>query len=112
MAKQLFNTEKLASLGILSAGVAHEINNPIAVILGFADLLLEDSELSAEERQQALKNIQHEAEKCKKIVENLLMFTCFKEYTEEITDVNSNLESVIALVSNSLLIKKSSLKKN
>ena len=50
MAKQLFNTEKLASLGILSAGVAHEINNPIAVILGFADLLLEDSELSAEER--------------------------------------------------------------
>ena len=111
MAKQLFNTEKLASLGILSAGVAHEINNPIAVILGFADLLLEDGELSAEERQQALKNIQQEAEKCKKIVENLLMFTRFKEYTEEITDVNSNLERVIALVSNNLLIKKIKLEK-
>jgi len=109
--KQLFNTEKLASLGILSAGVAHEINNPIAVILGFADLLLEDGKLSAEERQQALKNIHQEAEKCKKIVENLLMFTRYKEYTEEITDVNSNLERVIALVSNNLLIKKIKLEK-
>ena len=46
MAKQLFNTEKLLTQKnlhpwALSAGVAHEINNPIAVILGFAELLLE-----------------------------------------------------------------------
>ncbi len=112
MAKQLFNTEKLASLGVLSAGVAHEINNPIAVILGFCDLLLEDGSLSPEEIHQVLKRIQEEAEKCKKIVENLLMFTRFREYTEEITDVNANLERVIALVSNNLLIKKIKLEKH
>ena len=112
MAKQLFNTEKLASLGLLSAGVAHEINNPIAVILGFSDLLLEDGDLSAEERSKALRNIKQEAERCKKIVENLLMFTRFREYSEEISDVNVNLERVIALVSNNLLIKKIKLEKH
>src|SRR4030042_2859737 len=37
--EQMYNTEKLASMGKLSAGVAHELNNPLTVILGFADLL-------------------------------------------------------------------------
>ena len=41
MDQRIYNTEKLASIGILAAGVAHEINNPLAVILGFTDLLLE-----------------------------------------------------------------------
>ena len=41
MEEQLYQTEKLASLGTLSAGVAHEINNPLGVILGFTEILLD-----------------------------------------------------------------------
>jgi signal transduction histidine kinase len=42
--QHIYNAEKLASVGILAAGVAHEINNPISIILGFTDLLEEKFE--------------------------------------------------------------------
>ncbi|MBI5050128.1 MAG: PAS domain S-box protein [Nitrospirae bacterium] len=47
MEEQMFYTEKLASMGTLAAGVAHEINNPLTIILGFSDLLLEKRSQSA-----------------------------------------------------------------
>ena len=74
--EQMFYTEKLASVGTLAAGVAHEINNPLAIILGFTDLLLEktspDSELS-----DILKTIEKQGTNAKRVVENLLSFTRF-----------------------------------
>ena len=69
----LSNAEKLASMGQLSAGIAHEINNPLGVILLYANLLLESCPAGSEQFED-LKMISDQAERCKKIVSGLLNF--------------------------------------
>jgi two-component system NtrC family sensor kinase len=69
--KQLVEAEKLASVGRLAAGVAHEINNPIAVILGYSTMLLGSLGDEASEKEQ-IQTIAEEARQCKTIVDGLL----------------------------------------
>lgn len=69
----LINAEKLASMGQLSAGIAHEINNPLGVILLNASLLLESIPKDSENYED-MKLIVEQAERCKKIVTGLLNF--------------------------------------
>lgn len=102
---RLINMEKLASVGTLAAGVAHEINNPIAVILGFNEILLEQT-ADMSEINETLKIIEEEALKCKKIVENLLTFARSPERTETTTDLSEALTKMIFVVKNTLLTKK------
>ncbi len=97
--------EKLASVGTLAAGVAHEINNPIAVILGFNEILLEQT-AEMPDINETLKIIEEEGLKCKKIVENLLTFARTPERTETTTDLNEALTKMIFVVKNTLLTKK------
>ena len=73
MEEQLFQTEKLASLGTLSAGVAHEINNPLGVILGFTEILLDRIPPDSKEHE-ILKTIERQGLNAKRIVENLMGF--------------------------------------
>lgn len=101
MEKQLINTEKLASLGTLSAGVAHEINNPLGIILGFCDLLLERIEPGTMEYND-LKTIERHGLHCKSIVERLLSFARISEETEEFCDLNANVESILSVVKHTL----------
>jgi len=102
---RLINMEKLASVGTLAAGVAHEINNPIAVILGFTEHLLEQTgELP--EVNETLKVIEEEGMKCKKIVENLLTFARTPERIETSADVNGIMQKMLSVVQNTLLTKK------
>jgi two-component system NtrC family sensor kinase len=74
MSRQLASTEKLAAIGRLAGGVAHEINNPLGGILAFAHILQRE-EVSVEERRDYIDEIERSALRCKAIVESLLRFS-------------------------------------
>jgi signal transduction histidine kinase len=75
--EQLIRTEKLASVGQLAAGVAHEIGNPLAAILGFVDILRSSTEkpLSAAEQKDMLDRVKAEIQRIHRTIEDLLAYS-------------------------------------
>jgi len=102
--RQLINTEKLASMGTLAAGVAHEINNPIGVILGFCSLLLKTKNPGTQEYDD-LKIIERQGLHCKEIVENLLSFARFEKVNSNHADANHCLREIIKVINHTLEMK-------
>jgi two-component system NtrC family sensor kinase len=106
----LVRTEKLSSLGKLSASIAHEINNPLAGILTFAKLMIrtiEHGPVGEAERRTLVKQlalVQRETERCSAIVRNLLDFARERPLQLKDVDVNHVVEEVFSLVSNQTAI--------
>ena len=107
---QLIQTEKLSSLGKLSASIAHEINNPLAGILTTAKLLIrtigEEPRGSARgaPRSRLLTLVQRETERCSAIVRNLLGFARERALTLTDADVNAALDEALFLVANQVAL--------
>ena len=103
--EEIVRTEKLAAIGTLAAGVAHEINNPICIILGFAEYLLNKAAPLTKEFE-ILETIKRQASNCQKIVENLLTFARVPTKVTNLMNVNDDLKKVIDVTHNTLLTKK------
>ncbi len=95
MRERLFQSEKMASVGQLVSGVAHELNNPLTGILGFAQLLLA-RDLDAESRRY-VETIAGEAERASKIVQNLLSFARRRRPEKTLVNLNTLVERVLEL---------------
>jgi PAS domain S-box-containing protein len=93
---KLAHSEKMATIGRLVSGVAHEVNNPLAAILGFTDLLLENPEMPGSARED-LQIILQETQRTKDIVQDLLSFARQRPVQRELVQVNAVLRQTIKL---------------
>ncbi|MBI5574308.1 MAG: GAF domain-containing protein [Elusimicrobia bacterium] len=103
---QLLKSSRLASVGELASGLAHEIGNPLQTVLGNAELLLMDTQ---NEELLAIKNA---ALHCKKIIENLLDFSRQREMNFVLEDINKLLEKTLSLYGKQLELKNIKIVKN
>ena len=93
---QFVQSEKLASLGQLAAGAAHEINNPLTAILGYTDLLIDDPAIG-ERQKSLLGKLREQARRTKALVNNLLSFARQVPAEKALLDVNGIVTSAVQL---------------
>jgi len=110
MQAQLIQSEKLASLGKLAAGIAHEINNPLGGVLIYTHLLLEDADKDSSQYEN-LKKIVKETIRCKDIVKGLLEFSRPKEPEMILTDINDAVVRAMAIFESQALFQNIQVRK-
>jgi signal transduction histidine kinase len=97
--ERLVQKEKLASVGQLAAGVAHEINNPLGTVLLYADILHKETPEDNQQQREDLQMIVREAMRCKVIVNDLLNFSRQNEVLAQEADLNDLLREMAEEVS-------------
>ncbi len=108
---QLIQSEKLAAVGQLVSGVAHELNNPLTSIAGLSELLLEQQELGTKDRGH-LRVIHEQADRAGRIVRNLLTFARKGPGEQAAVDLNDVIQRTLLLMSYDLDLKDITIEKN
>ena len=96
---KLIQSEKMSAVGQLAAGVAHELNNPLGVIMGFAQCISERVP-SGDPLEMPIKSIERESIRCKNLVQDLLIFsrTDTDKADHKLVDLNKTIEATIKLI--------------
>ena len=101
--EQLINHEKMASVGEMAAGVAHEINTPLGIILGYTQLMMDDFPTDSE-NYSTMTIIERQTKVCRRIVADLLKFSRQTESAKINLNVNDIIKDVLAVTEHTLNI--------
>ncbi len=108
---QLYQSSKMAALGNLAAGVAHQLNNPLSGILLFAQLLLEDESISKQAKED-IQRIVENARRCKETVKELLEFSRQSTNKSDYNNINHAIEKTLFLLEKHSIFKQIEIKKS
>ncbi|MDD5065825.1 MAG: ATP-binding protein [bacterium] len=108
---QLIQSEKLAAVGQLAGGIAHELNNPMGVILGFAQSIAKGIK-DDDPLFMPLKSIEREAVRCKQLIGNLITFSRTGMPAAEKVDINSTIDETLSLIDADVKVKNVQIIKN
>ncbi len=95
--RQMALADKLASIGQLSGGIAHGMNNPLGIILGYTQMLMRDENIETE-RYADLKTIEKHAKNCRMLVEDLLNFARSSKTQKDSIKIQNVIDEVLTFI--------------